>query len=130
MDRLARRLVALAAAYAVALNTLLPVLVSVLPPTAIGEIGLAVICSAGARGSVPDWGVPGQGAPEKPQLPCPCGAACAMPGCAATALPAPDPAGAGPACVPIRRLGRGHDGRPAPTAWPGGSKRARGPPVA
>jgi hypothetical protein len=128
MDRLARRLVALAAAYTVALNTLLPVLAAILPPTAIGEIGLAVICSAGGRGSIPAQGVPGRGAPEKPQPLCPCGAACAMPGCAASALPGADAAGASPACVPIGR--RGHDGRPAPAAWPGGSKLARGPPVA
>ena len=145
MDRLARRLVALAAAYAVALNTLLPVLAAILPPTTIGATGLAVICSAGGAGSVPEWGVPEwgvpgwgvpeQGAPErgapgKSQPLCPGGAACAMPGCFATALPDADPGGAGPACVPIGRLGRGHDGRPAPTAWPGGSKLARGPPVA
>jgi hypothetical protein len=126
MDRLARRLLALAAAYAVALNALLPVVAAILPPTAIGEIGVAVICSGN-----PVRGVPGPGAPEKPQPLCPCGAACAMPGCAASALPDPDPAYAGPACVPVGRLGRGQDGRPASTtAWPGGSKLARGPPVA
>jgi hypothetical protein len=97
---------------------------------AIGEIGRAVMCSAGAHGFIPAQGVPGRGAPEKPQPLCPCGAACAMPGCAASALPGADPAGASPACVPIGRLERGHDGRPAPTAWPGGSKLARGPPIA
>jgi len=122
--RLARRLVALAAAYAVALNTLLPVLAAILPPTAIGETGLAVICSAGGAGSGPE-----RGAPAKPQPLCPCGAACAMPGCGATAMRDADPVGAGPVCVAFGRIGRGHDGRPAPTVWPGGSKLARGPPV-
>ena len=127
MDRrLARRLVALAAAYAVALNTLLPVLAAILPPTAVGEVGLTVVCSAGA----PERGGPEQGAPARPQPLCPCGAACAMPGCGATALPGAGPAGAGPVWVPIGWSGRAHDGRPAPTIWPGGSKRARGPPVA
>jgi hypothetical protein len=44
MDRrLDRRVVALAAAYAVVLNTLLPVLTAILLPAAIGEISLAVI---------------------------------------------------------------------------------------
>ncbi len=127
MDRrLARRLVALAAAYAVALNALLPVLAAVVPPTAIGAFGLTVLCSAG--GAEP--GGPERGAPARPQPLCPCGAACAMPGCGATALPDPDPAGAGPVCVPIGWNARRHDDRPAPTIWPGGSKLARGPPVA
>ncbi|HWF97325.1 MAG TPA: hypothetical protein VG291_20430 [Xanthobacteraceae bacterium] len=135
MYRLARRLVALATAYVVALNTLLPVLAAILPPTTIGEIGVAVICSAGAGGSVPQSGVPASGvpardAPEKPLPLCPGGAACAMSGCAASALPDPGPTGAGAALVPIGRIGRGHDGGPAPTPWPGGSKLARGPPVA
>jgi hypothetical protein len=63
MDRrLARRLVALAAAYAVALNTLLPVLAAVLPPTAVGEVGLTVVCSAGP----PERGGPERGAPARP----------------------------------------------------------------
>jgi hypothetical protein len=127
MDRrLARRLVALAAAYAVALNTLLPVLAAILPPTAVGAFGLTVLCSAGDA----ERGGPERGAPAGPQPLCPCGAACAMPGCGATALPDPDPAGAGPIWVPVGWSGRGHDGRPAPTIWRGGSKLARGPPVA
>jgi hypothetical protein len=127
MDRrLARRLVALAAAYAVALNTLLPVLAAVLPPTGVGEVGLTVLCTAAGA---PERGGPERGAP-RPQPLCPCGAACAMPGCGAAALPGADTAGAGPVWVPIGWSGHGHDGRPAPTIWPGGSKRARGPPVA
>ncbi len=135
MDRLARRLVALATAYVVALNTLLPVLAAIFPPTTIGEVGVVVICSVGAAGSapqssVPAWGVPVRDAPEKPQPLCPGGAACAMSGCAASALPEPGPAGTGAAFVPIGRIGRGHDGGPAPAAWPVGSKLARGPPVA
>src|ERR1700722_10547752 len=125
MDRrLARRLVALAAAYAVALNTLLPVLAAILPPTAVGEVGLTGLCPAGA----PERGAPEKGAPARPQPLCPCGAACAMPGWGAAALPEADPAAARPVWVPVGW--RGHDGGPAPTIWPGGSKLARGPPVA
>jgi hypothetical protein len=134
MDRrLAHRLVALAAAYAVALNTLLPVLAAILPPIAVGlppaavdGFGLTVLCSAGGA----ERGGPERGAPARPQPLCPCGAACAMPGCGATALPDADPPGAGPVCLPIGWSGRGPDGRPARTIWPGGSKLARGPPVA
>jgi len=125
MDRrLDRRLVALAAAYAVALNTLLPVLTAILLPAATVEIGLAVICSAGGAGSASD-----SGAPEKPQPLCPCGGACAMPGCAATALPGSDPIGAGAACVSVGLVGLRHDGQQKQTFWPGGSKLARGPPI-
>jgi hypothetical protein len=127
MDRrLARRLVALAAAYAVALNTLVPVLAAILPPPAIGAVGLTVLCSAGSA----ERGGPEPGAPARPQPLCPCGAACAMPGCGASALPDADPPGAGPVWVSIGWSGGGQDGRPVPTVWPGGSKLARGPPVA
>jgi hypothetical protein len=126
MDRrIDRRIVALAAAYAVVLNTLLPVLTAILPPAAIGEIGLAVICSGGGAGSAAD-----PGAPEKPQPLCPCDGACAMPGCAAPALPDDDAAGAGATCVSVGLAGLGLDGRQNETFWPGGSKLARGPPIA
>jgi hypothetical protein len=126
MDRrLARRLVALAAAYAVALNALLPALTAILPPAAIGEIGLAVVCSAGGAGSASD-----SGAPETPHPLCPCSGACAMPGCAATGLPDDHPAGAGAACESAGPAGLGHAGRQKQAFWPGGSKLARGPPIA
>jgi hypothetical protein len=127
---LARRLVALAAAYAVVLNMLLPVLVPVLgatlPPGAIGELSLTVICATGGVGSASD-----RGAPEKPQPLCPCGVACAMPGCAAPVLPddAPASAGAGVACVSVGLAGLELDARQREKLWPGG-KLARGPPVA
>src|SRR5258707_2254888 len=95
--RLDRKLVALAAAYAVALNILLPVLAAVLPPATVGGIGVAIICST--SGAATD-----RGAPEKPQPLCPCGA-CAMPGCAATALPEGAPIGAGVALASVRMVG-------------------------
>jgi hypothetical protein len=56
MDRrLDRRLVALAGAYAVALNTPLPVLGAILPPAAIGEIGLAVPPSPDGEACDNNW---------------------------------------------------------------------------
>lgn len=125
MDRrLDRRLVALAAAYAVVLNALLPAVSAILLPAAIGQIGLAVICSAGGAGSASD-----RGGPEKPQPLCPCDGACAMPGCAATALPGDDPRQAGAACVSLGPVGLGRDGRQVQAFWPGGSKLARAPPI-
>jgi hypothetical protein len=121
--RLDRRLVALAAAYAVALNILLPALTAILPPVAIGEISLAAICSGGGAASDP-------GAPAKPQPLCPGGGACTMPGCAAAALPGGDPAGVSAVFASFGLVGLRHDGRRTPTFWPGGSKLARGPPIA
>src|SRR5580704_19780205 len=79
--RLDRKLVALAAAYAVALNILLPVLGAVLPLAGSGAQGWAVLCSASGAA---DRGAPEKRQPVRPL--CPCGAACAMPGCGATAL--------------------------------------------
>jgi hypothetical protein len=122
--RLARRLVALAAAYAVALNTLLPALTVIASPATAGPLGLAVICS-GAAGPAADRGVP-----EKPQPLCPCCGACAMPGCAATVLPDVASSSAGLPQVRALPVGLGRDGWHRPTFWPGGSKLARGPPVA
>jgi hypothetical protein len=123
--RLDRRLVALAAAYAVALNTLLPVFTAILLPPASGKIVPAVICSAVGPGSAPD-----NSAPEKPQPPCPCNAACAMPGCAATVLPDHDPAGAATAWVSTGLARPGREPQPKQALWPGGRKLARGPPAA
>jgi hypothetical protein len=120
--RLNRKLVALAAAYAVALNIMLPVLAAILPAPAIGGTGLAVICSAGGAASE-------RGAPQTPQPPCPCGAACAMPGCAATALPDGASIGTRTILASIRPVELGPAGTAARTFWPGGSKLARGPPV-
>jgi hypothetical protein len=120
MDRrLARRLVALAAAYAVVLNTLLPVLTAMALPAAGGVIGLQVICSAA------DPGVP-----EKPQPPGSCCGACALPGCAATVLPDVASSGAGVARLRALPVAPSRDARQSQTFWPGGSKRARAPPVA
>ena len=123
--RLARRLVALAAAYAVALNTLLPVLGALLLPAAIGDVGVAVVCSGGGASAAGD-----QGAPERPHPLCPCGGACAMPGCAVIALPNGDPTGVVAACAGVAPVALRLSGRQPETFWPGGRKLARGPPVA
>jgi hypothetical protein len=120
-----RRLVALAAAYAVALNTLLAVFTAILPPAASGEIGPAVICSAGGPGWASD-----SGAPDQPQPLCPCSGACAMPGCAATVLPDHDPTGAATACVSAGLAGREREREQKQVFRPGSGTLARGPPVA
>jgi hypothetical protein len=120
--RLDRKLVALAAAYAVALNILLPVLGAVLPAAASGAPGLAALCAAGGAAS-------DHGTPAKPQPLCPCGAACAMPGCGATALPGGAAIGASPALACVGPVGLRQDGQRVQAFWPGGSKFARGPPV-
>ena len=72
---------AVAAAYAVALNTLMAALAGLVLPAAGGALELAVLCSAGQ--------VPGPQpiqAPAKPQPLCPGGAACAIAACAHGAL--------------------------------------------
>jgi hypothetical protein len=130
MDRsLARKLVALAAAYAVVLNTLLPALTAIaspaiLSPATVGALGLEVICSGGA-GPAADRGIP-----EKPQPLCPCCGACALPGCVATVLPDFASSSAGAPPLRAQPIAPGRDGRHRQTFWPGGSKLARGPPVA
>jgi hypothetical protein len=120
--RLGRKLVALAAAYGVALNILLPVLAAILPVSAIGAAGLPVICSAGG-------GASDRGAPQTPQPLCPCGAACAMPGCVVTALPDGASIGTHAVLASIGPVELGPAGAATRTFWPGGSKLARGPPV-
>jgi hypothetical protein len=126
MDRrLARRLVALAAAYAVVLNTLLPLFSALVLPAADAAIGLAVICSASGAGAADDRGVP-----QRPQPPCPCCGACAMPGCGAAALPDLASTGAGAARIGAGPVALSHDGRERQAFWPGGSKLARAPPLA
>jgi hypothetical protein len=74
----APRLIALAAAYAVAFSALLPALAALRPPLLDGDASFGIICSAGASGGSSDHGVP-----AKPQPPCPCPGCCAMPGCGA-----------------------------------------------
>src|ERR1700704_5308550 len=113
MDRrLDRRFVALAAAYAVVLNMLLPVLAIILPPVAIDEIGLAVMCSAAGAGSVSD-----SGAPEKPRPLSPCGVACAMPGCATTVLRNDDPSVADATGVSVGLVWLRLDGHRKQMVW-------------
>jgi hypothetical protein len=125
MDRrLARRFVALAAAYAVALNMLLPVMAALVTPAVGGAIGLTIICSADGVGAIGD-----RGAPERPQPACPCCAVCALPGCSAAALPPlavywPGVALVGAVPIALRR-----GGRQPQTFWPGDAL-ARGPPLA
>jgi hypothetical protein len=120
---LAHRLVALAAAYAVAFNALLPVVAAVFPASAAA--GFGIICSTDAAGGSSDHGVP-----VSPQPACPCPGCCAMPGCGAAAPPSDDVAidraiGAGVTLVHFASAVAGLQGlRPA------GSNRARAPPVA
>lgn len=116
-------MVALAAAYAVVLNTLLPLFSPPLLPAEAA--GLAVICSAGGAGVADDRGVP-----EKPQPPCACCGACAVAGCGAAALPDVASTGAGAAHMGLGPVALSHDGRERQAFWSGGSKLARAPPPA
>jgi hypothetical protein len=75
------RIVAVAAAYAVALNTLMAALAGLVLPAAGGALELAVLCSAG-----PIPGPQPSQSPAKPQPLCPGGAACAVAACAHGAL--------------------------------------------
>ncbi|HEV3373716.1 MAG TPA: hypothetical protein VG145_14310 [Xanthobacteraceae bacterium] len=125
--RLDRKLVALAAAYAVALNILLPVLGAILPAAASGAIGLAPICSA--HGAVSDRGAPAKPQPARPEPLCPCGAACAMPGCGTTALSGGTSIDMSAAPASVALVGLRQDGQRVLAFWPGGSKLARGPPI-
>jgi hypothetical protein len=87
MDRsLARKVVGLVAAYAVALGALLPVLAAALAPAANGRIGLAVICSPAGLGTGP---ASPTHLPIAPVPLCPACAGCAMAGCI-TIAPGPD----------------------------------------
>jgi hypothetical protein len=120
---LTRRLVALAAAYAVALSALLPVSAALVSPAA-GAVGLAVICSGGADS-------PGdRGVPQKPQPTDPCCGACAMPGCGAAALPPLVSVEVGVIRADAAPLARRRDGERRQTFWPGDGNLARGPPLA
>lgn len=127
MDRrLDRRLVGLAAAYAVALNMLLPVLTLILLPGASSALGPAVICSGAARAeSASD-----HGAPEKPGPLCPCPGPCAMAGCAATASPDAGVVLAAVAWLRVGPVGLGGDGGDTQTFRLDGRNFARGPPAA
>jgi hypothetical protein len=131
--RLDRKLVALAAAYAVALNILLPVLGSVLPPAArSGALGWAALCSAPGAAShrgAAEQSPPARPEPVGPEPLCPCGAACAMPGCAATVLPGDALIGTSVPPANVTLAGLRQDDRPVQAFWPGGSKLARGPPI-
>ena len=125
MDRrLGRRLVALAAAYAVALNTLLPALAVILSPVASDALDPAVICSGVGAASAPD-----SGAPEKPRPHCPGGGVCAMPGCAAAGLLAAGPVVAVATWWRAAPVGLRRDGRQTQTFRLGGHNLARGPPI-
>ena len=121
--RLARRLVALAAAYAVAFGALLPFLAAAWSPATAAD-GLSVICSGLAH----DGSGPGGSTPAKPLPLCPGGGACCMPGCATTILPE---AGAAHA---VARVSLGVIARPAQAgprrSFPPGGRLARGPPTA
>jgi hypothetical protein len=131
MDRrLDRRLVALAAAYAVALNMMLPVLTLILLPAASSGLGPAVICSATGAGAARAGSASDSGAPEKPRPLCPCPGACAMSGCAAAALPDMGAAVAEVAWLSVGPVGLRRDAGDEQTFRLGGRNLARGPPVA
>jgi hypothetical protein len=124
MDRrLDRKLVALVAAYAVALNTLLPVLGLIVLPAASGGLGPVVICSGAGAAS-------DSGAPAKPQPLCPCPGPCAMSGCAGFTLPGGGAALAEVAWQSVGPVGLRRDGGDEQIFRLGGRNLARGPPVA
>jgi hypothetical protein len=123
--RLFGRTVALAAAYAMALNALLPALAGMLPPAASGAPGMAVICSASGPASPAE-----SGAPVKPQPLCPHDAGCAIPACANLALQADDRAAAGTARLSAAPAGLTQDSGSPRTFRLGHANFARGPPAA
>jgi hypothetical protein len=86
---LVRRLVALAAAYAVALNVLLQGLALAQVPAAVGDATSSVICAAGAN--PPDSGA---GLPVRPRPLCPWSSACAASGCGSSVADGDRPLGA------------------------------------
>ena len=115
-------MIALAAAYAVAFNLILPpALVGLLSLATGGERGAWVLCSAGD--------VAPAKRPEGPQPACPGGAACALPTCAG-GLPA------GEGAAPLERSLLPLPDSPPPEARVparfdlGGGHLARGPPAA
>jgi hypothetical protein len=131
MDRrLDRTLVALVAAYAVALNTLLPVLGLILLPAASGGLGPVVICSGAGAGAARAGAASDSGAPEKPQPFCPCPGPCAMSGCAVITLPDGGAAFAEVAWQNVGPVGLRRDGGDEQMFRLGGRNLARGPPVA
>jgi hypothetical protein len=123
--RFARRLVALAAAYALVLNAWLPALAGILTPQAGDGLGAAVVCAGVAGGAAPASDLPQRRLPL-----CPWSGACSMPGHTAPALPGYD---AAPVAAP-----RGSEARitvilsvaDAVAPWRGRSRFARGPPDA
>jgi hypothetical protein len=116
-------MIALAAAYAVALSTVLPALAGFASPAMGASAGAWVLCSAG---NVADAK---RGMPEKPQPPCPGGLACAMPACAGAALRPADTALV-PADLSFLPLGPRHQGRGPSRLNLGHDHFARGPPAA
>src|SRR5690348_4960603 len=119
MTRLFRRLTALAAAYAVALSTVLSAPGGL--SAATGDGGSWLLCAAGQ--------IADRGAPDRPQPLCPGGGACAMAGCPGAALGAPEAAALSLAAVPA--LPPPHCEGCAPARLgPGADHPARGPPAA
>jgi hypothetical protein len=122
---LARKVVGLVAAYAVALGTLLPVLLAALGPAAGGQTGLAVICSAGGAGPAS----PGH-QPINPLPLCPACATCAMAGCATMAAWPAGPALARAAEISSARVAPKPAGSEPQAPRLAGINLARAPPAA
>ena len=124
MDRgFARRLAALAVAYAVTLNALLPVLAAMTLPAA-GAPAFAVICGSATAGAGSDRDLPAK------QPLCPVGASCAMPGCAEAVVPVGGSAATGVLMTAHAPVGvrSARDRRQALRL--AGPQQARAPPVA
>jgi hypothetical protein len=116
-------MIALAAAYAVALHTVLPVLAGFSPAIG-GGAGTPLLCSVANTAST-DQGLPG-----KPQPLCPGCPACAMPACAGAALRVADAVTLVPVALTALPPALRPAGRPPARLELGADHRARGPPVA
>jgi hypothetical protein len=115
---------ALAIAYAVALNTVLPALAGLLSPAMGGGTGAWVLCSAGKVADAD------QGLPDHPQPACPGSLACAMPACPGAALRAADASGLILAAPIALRPAPRPNGHPSARLRLGSGHFARGPPAA
>jgi hypothetical protein len=116
------KIAALAAAYAVALNLILPVPVGLLTRPMAGDPGGSALCSAADL-------APAKG-PERPRPPCPAGPACALAACEVGALRAGDEAVPGAPGLDVLPLSPRPEGSHAASFDAGRGHPARGPPTA
>jgi hypothetical protein len=124
--RTSRRLIALAVAYAVALNVILPLLPAFAPAAEAGAATPAQICGAGRSGERSGADLPSGHGPD-----CPFGLACSMPDCTAAGFLAVGTRSVlllAPASTSVLRVVRPDDAafRPRDTGTP----YARAPPPA